>query len=204
MNEHVFDDVSLQSLSWKIDELSRQIDSFIASRDNNQSCISYACQWCGGAHETNWCQWRNPYPQPPTSYYTPEPSYQMQPCSWDYNVYNPMENDQLQWESSYQEQPRGLYEDYWYGGVQDTMVEDNYFDMGLQESSSECYHFQEPCTSNLVNDTIHQVALPMVYDNNDYLWHNEGEDMLEKEVQNEPNKEDCLDESQAFEEVDIE
>ena len=112
MNEHVFDDVSLQILSWKIDELSRQIDSFIASRANHQSCISYACQWCGGAHETNWCQWRNPYPQPPTSYYTPEPSYQMQPCSWDCNVYNPMESDQLQWESSYQEQQRGLYEDY--------------------------------------------------------------------------------------------
>ena len=57
-----------------------------------------------------------------------------------------MESDQLQWESSYQEQPRGLYEDYWNGGVQNTMVEDNYFDMGLQESSSECYNYQEPCT----------------------------------------------------------
>ena len=37
MNEHVFDGVSLQILSWKIDELSRQLDSFIASRANNQS-----------------------------------------------------------------------------------------------------------------------------------------------------------------------
>ena len=62
MNEHVFDDVSLQILSWKIDELSRQIDSFIASRANNQSYFSYACQWCGGAHATNLCQWMTPYP----------------------------------------------------------------------------------------------------------------------------------------------
>ena len=53
----------------------------------------------------------------------------MQPYSWDYNHYNPIKSDQLQWEGSYQEQPRGLYEDYWYGGIQNTMVEENIFNM---------------------------------------------------------------------------
>ena len=100
MDRQDFDD-ACHIISMKIDKLNGRLDSFIASRANNQCCFSYACQWCGGAHETNWCQWRNPYPQPPISYYTPEPSYQMQPYSWDYNVYNPMENDQLQWESSH-------------------------------------------------------------------------------------------------------
>ena len=73
MDRQDFDD-ACHIISLKIDELNRRLDSFIASRANNQSCISYACQWYGGAHETNWCQLRNPYPEPPTSYYTPEPS----------------------------------------------------------------------------------------------------------------------------------
>ena len=85
------------------------------------------------------------------------------------------------------------------------MMEDNYFDMGLQESSSECYHFQEPFTLSPVKYVNQQMPLPLSYDENEcYLGQMEGEDMLEKEVQNEPNEESCLDEFQAFEEEEIE
>ena len=56
-----------------------------------------------------------------------------------------------------------------------------------------------------MEDTFHQVALPLSYDDNEcYLGQMEGEDMLEQETKSELNKESCLDEFQAFEEEEIE
>ena len=54
-----------------------------------------------------------------------------------------------------------------------------------------------------MEDVNQKIPLPLFYDDNEcYLGQMEGGNMLKKEEQNEPNEESCLDEFQAFEEVE--